>query len=113
MIRLPRLSLRVESLEDRSVPAIFGQPWLDGRHLTISFAADGTSISGKASALGGVFSPLGSDSAKLEVLRAFQTWAVNSNLNIGLVADSNWAFGTAGAIQGDPRFGDIRVGARV
>lgn len=113
MIRTPRLLAQVESLEDRSVPAIFGQPWLDGRHLTISFAGDGTLVSGVGSSLGAVFSPLGSDSAKLEVLRAFQTWATNANLNIGLVADSNWAFGTAGAIQGDPRFGDIRVGARV
>jgi len=45
------------------------------------------------------------------VLRAFQTWAVNANLNVGLVADGGQPLGTAGAVQGDPRFGDVRVAA--
>src|SRR5215208_5444345 len=104
-------ALRLQALEDRAVPATFGESWLDGRHLTLSFAPDGTAISGVGSLLGGT--PLGSDAARLEILRAFQTWAVNSNLNIGLFGDNGAAFGAAGAIQGDPRFGDIRVGARV
>jgi hypothetical protein len=33
-------------------------------------------------------------------------------VNIGLVGDTGPAFGTGGATQGDPRFGDIRVGGR-
>jgi hypothetical protein len=45
-----------------------------------------------------------------EVLRAFQTWAVATNLNIGLAADAGSTFGSAGAFQGDSRFGDIRIG---
>ena len=105
--------LRVEALEDRAVPALFGQPWLDGRHLSLSFAPDGTAISGvgsNLSGLGGAFGGL--DAAKLEVLRAFQTWAVNANLNVGIVGDTGAPFGSAGAVQNDPRFGDIRVGGR-
>ena len=35
-------ALRLEALEDRAVPAVFGEPWLDGRHLTLSFAPAGT-----------------------------------------------------------------------
>ena len=96
----------------RSAPLLSAGTWLDGQHLTISFAGDGTPISGVESDLSGVFSSLGSDVAKLEMLRAFQTWTAWANLNVGLVADTNLSFGTPGAIQGDPRFGDIRVGAR-
>src|SRR4051812_7530351 len=106
-------ALRLEALEDRAVPAVFGEPWLDGRHLTLSFAPAGTPISGAGSDLSGIFGAYPSaDAAKVELLRAFQTWAVAANLNIGLVGDTGAAFGTAGAIQNDPRFGDIRVGAR-
>jgi hypothetical protein len=105
--------LRVQPLEDRTAPAVFGEAWLDGRHLTLSFAPDGTLISGVGSLLGSATSPLGSQAAKLEILRAFQTWAANANLNIGLVNDNGAAFGSAGAIQTDPRFGDIRIGARI
>jgi Matrixin len=112
MIRLKSPVLRLESLEDRAVPAVFGEPWLDGRHVTLSFAADGTSLSGVGSNLTSALSPLGWDAARVELLRAFQTWAVNANLNVGLVGDSNAKFGQAGAIQRDPRFGDIRIGAR-
>src|SRR5262245_28576173 len=112
MIRLKPPVLRLESLEDRAVPAVFGEPWLDGRHLTLSFATDGTSLSSVGSNLTSALSPLGWDAARTELLRAFQSWAVQANLNVGAAADSNWAFGTAAAIQGDPRFGDIRIGGR-
>src|SRR5262245_52983445 len=113
MNRPKSLALRLEALEVRATPAVFGEPWLDGRHLTLSFAPDGTLISGVGSTLttGGV--TLGSETARLEILRAFQTWAANSNLNVGLTGDNGSAFGAAGAIQGDHRFGDIRVGGRV
>src|SRR5262249_9556445 len=41
------------------------------------------------------------------------TWAVNSNVNFGLVTDNGDPFDSPGAIQGDSRFGDVRIGARV
>lgn len=100
----------LEHLEDRTAPATFGIPWPDGAHLTLSFAPDGTSVAGTPSNL---FAALGeSDAWRLEVLRAFQTWAVESNLNFGLVRDAGSPLGTPGAPQGDPRFGDVRVAAR-
>src|SRR5262249_38293246 len=43
------------------------------------------------------------------VLRAFQSWAAVANVNFGLVSDGGQAVGTSGRLQGDPRFGDIRV----
>jgi hypothetical protein len=46
-----------------------------------------------------------------DVVRAFQTWAVNANINLSVVPDSGLPFGAAGAVQGDARFGDIRIGA--
>ena len=110
-MKLPR-PLRVERLEDRCVPATFGNPWPDGMHLTLSFAPDGTAIGGDPSTLNNVLDPLGNSGARLEILRAFQTWAVNANLNIGLVADGGQDFTAGGAIQGDSRFGDVRIGAR-
>jgi hypothetical protein len=46
------------------------------------------------------------------ILAAFQTWAAKANLNIGVVADNAaLALGTGGAVQGDGRFGDIRIAA--
>jgi hypothetical protein len=107
VIRFPFLS--VESLESRDTPTVFGTPWPDGEHLTLSFAPDGTPISGAPSNLQQLLSQLGPQS-NYDVLEAFQTWAVNANLNIGLVSDNGAAFGTGRAVQGDPRFGDIRIG---
>ncbi len=102
---------RVGRLEDRSVPVTFGNPWLDPTHVTLSFAPDGTQISGQGSTLTSVFDQLGPQS-RLEILRAFQTWVVNANLNVGIVDDGGQDFSVGGAIQGDARFGDIRLGAR-
>ncbi len=45
-----------------------------------------------------------------EILRAFQTWAAATNVNIGLRGDSGMNFGTSGAYQGDSRFADVRIG---
>ena len=107
-----RRKLSIEALEDRAVPATFGVPWNDPSHLTLSFAPDGTTIAGHTSSL---FQSLNAQQPTAQwersILLAFQTWAVNANLNIGLVADSGAAFGVAGASQHDGRFGDIRVGA--
>ncbi len=56
-------------------------------------------------------SQLGYPEWKIEILRAFQTWTRHSNVQFALAADSPRAFGVPGLAQGDPRFGDIRIGA--
>jgi hypothetical protein len=101
--------LRFEPLEPRETPAAFGTPWPDGENLTLSFAPDGTPVAGAPSNLAAAWGAAGPE-ARLAVLRAFQTWAVHANLNFGLVGDTGAAFGTGGAVQGDARFGDVRVG---
>ena len=113
--RVPRpRRLAIEALEDRAVPATFGVPWSDPSHLSLSFAPDGTAIAGHTSSL---FQTMAASKAastwQVDILRAFQTWAVNANINIGLTADGGQAFGISGASQHDSRFGDIRVGAQL
>lgn len=79
-------------------------------YLTLSFAPDGTSVAGRASDLAATFAPLGSEAQWQDtILRAFQTWVVHANADVGLVADSGLALGTPGSTRDDPRFGDIRI----
>ncbi len=102
-----------ELLEGRAVPATFGVPWGDPGRLSLSFAPDGTAIAGHSSTLFRALDARQPTSAwERQILLAFQTWAVNANINIGLVADGGQAFGVAGKSQHDPRFGDIRIGAQ-
>jgi hypothetical protein len=108
----PTISLRLEHLEDRAVPATFGNPWPDGSNITLSIVPDGTDIHGSGSNLAQLLSGPNGDAAKESILRAFQTWVANASINIGLVADDGSAFNAAGEVQHDPRFGDIRIGGR-
>ena len=108
----PSRRLNVELLEDRCVPSAttFGSPWPDPTHLTLSFAPDGTSVLGHSSNLFQTLKTVAPTATwEREILRAFQTWAVQTNINIGVVSDNGAAFGTPGAPEGDPRFGDIRI----
>jgi len=104
--------LRVESLERRDTPATVGNPWADSTALTLSFADDGIEIGDLKSLLSKTMNKAGNDEVwQREILRAFQTWAVQTNANIAVVDDEKLAFGTPGERQGDLRFGDIRIGA--
>ncbi len=108
MIR--RLRLHLTRLEDRCTPATWGNLWPDAAHLTLSFAPDGTSVGGTPSSLSQLLGRFGTG-WQLEALRAFQTWAVNANINLSLQADGGQPFGADGAPQGDARFGDVRLAA--
>jgi matrixin len=110
MRRLSPPRLTVHQLEDRLTPT-WGVPWQDPGSLTLSFAPDGTDVNGHANCL---FALLGADTAawQTEILRAYQSWVVHTNLNVGLVADGGQALGVTGLAQGDSRFGDIRIAAR-
>jgi hypothetical protein len=105
--------LVMEHLEDRTLRAAFGVPWRDPTHLTLSFAPDGTMIAGQSSALFQTLNAQFPSAAAWQdvIIQAFQTWAVQTNISIGLTTDSGAPFGSAGLMQGDPRFGDIRIGA--
>lgn len=103
-------ALTVERLEDRYAPATFGNPWPDALHLSLSFAPDGTQVGDRQSNL---FSALNSQLPaavwQTAIVRAFDTWADYANINISVVGDNGLPFGTPGPIQGDSRFGDIRI----
>jgi hypothetical protein len=102
--------LGFEPLEPRTVPTAFGIPWADPGHMTLSFAPDGTPTPLGSSSLTRTLGSAGSDWQR-EVLRGFQTWAALTNINIGVVRDGGQSFGASGAVQGDNRFGDIRIAA--
>lgn len=104
-----RSTLSVEPLEDRSVPATFGIPWQD-TDLTLSFAPDGTSVSGVGSNLFTSLNQVQSaDKWQKDILRAYQAWVKAANLNIAVVGDTGVAIGAVGRWQSDERFGDVRL----
>lgn len=104
--------LTVTPLEDRTVPAVFGNTWVD-TNLTVSFAPDGTDVAGAPSEL---FRLLGARATTAEwqgaVRAAFRSWAVPTNLDVSLVSDDGRSLGAPGPIQGSPFVGDIRITAR-
>ena len=109
-----RRSLNLERLEDRTAPAVFGQPWPMPTNITLSFAPDGTQIGGQASDLFQTLDSVEPAAAwQQTILQAVQAWTAEANINVGVVTDRGEPFGTPGSFQGDPRFGDIRIGADV
>ncbi len=106
-----RTRLRLEQLEDRCTPSTLGQPWPNPGQLTLSFAPDTTLINGAPSNLFATLNRVAPTSQwEQAILKAFQSWVPYTNVNIGVVADGGEPFGTSGSVQGDPRFGDIRIG---
>jgi hypothetical protein len=104
--------MRLESLERREVLTTFGTPWPDARSLTVSFPTDDAQIGAYSNSLRQVLDQVADRKDWQEaVLRAFQTWAAETNLNIGLASDRGDHFGAVGLTQNDPRFGDFRIGA--
>src|SRR3954451_9242071 len=94
--------LCLEVLEDRTNPSAFNVPWADGAHLTLSFVPDGTTVQGAPSTLFQSLTSVGPAPAwEREILRAFQSWAANAELNIGYVTDNGAPLGSTGAVQGD------------
>ncbi len=107
--------IHLEELENRFVPALFGIPWANPTHLTLSFVPDGTPVDGVGSTL---FATMQADTGlppaawEAQILSAVEAWASVANINVSVVPDSGAPIGTPGAQQGDPRFGDIRISAR-
>jgi hypothetical protein len=105
-------ALFAEQLEDRCTPSTSGVGWGFADHLTLSFAPDGTQVGDQQSNLFQLLNAIAPTTVwETEILRAVQTWAANVNMNVAVVPDNGAPFGTAGAVQGDARFGDIRIAA--
>lgn len=104
--------LRVERLEERVVMATFGTPWPNPRSLSVSFPTDDAAVGAYRNSAREVFDQV-TDRLQWQeaALRAFQTWSVHGNFNIGLVPDRGDDFGAVGLTTNDPRFGEFRIGA--
>ena len=106
-----RRTLQLERLESRALLTAVG--WDDPRHLTLSWAPDGTPIAGHTSDL---FEKLDGQMSRQvwqhEFLRALQAWSEVANVSIGLHGDDGSPLGTPGRVQHDGRFGDIRIASQ-
>jgi predicted Zn-dependent protease len=105
-------------LESRVVPyATTGNAWPHPNLVSISFVPDGTQM---AAAVGGpitsnlfsVFNAKFGSAAvwQNQILKAAQVWAQQTNINFTVVSDNGNSEGSGNYQQGDPGFGDIRIG---
>lgn len=111
----PRARLQVEALEERWVPS--ANQWTNPELVTLSFTPDDTVLG--STILGDITSDLQSKFTNLfgsseawqnEFLEAAQQFAAVTNLNFAVVSDNGDDIGSGDYQQGDPNFGDIRVG---
>jgi hypothetical protein len=108
----------VELLEDRRVLySVTGNVWPHANLITISFMPDGTSLGGTVTNnLNASFNAnpylnqTGAANWKSQILKAAQVWAQQADINFAVVGDNGAASGSGSNEQGDPNFGDIRVG---
>lgn len=104
---------KVESLESRILLyATSGNAWPNSELITISFMPDGTDLGGVTSNLQSTFNTkFGSAAAwQNQILKAAQFWAQQTNINFAVVNDNGTYAGSGQYQQGDPGFGDIRIG---
>jgi hypothetical protein len=104
---------RLEALESRVVPwATSGNLWPTPSLITLSFVPDGTDLGGMPSNLfSSMNARFGSPTAwQAQILKAAQVWAKNTNINFAVVSDNGAPLGSGAYQQGDPGFGDIRIG---
>lgn len=103
----------LEDLESRVVLySASGNLWPAAQLITISFVPDGTNLGGKASNLFSTFNSRFGSASTWEniILQAAQSWAQQTNINFAMVPDNGAAMGSGSYQQGDPGFGDIRIG---
>ena len=107
---------QLESLESRTVLySTTGNLWPNPGLITISIMPDGTNLGGPKSNLNAVFNSKAAlnqpgNGWQTIILKAAQTWAAQTNINFALVPDNGTSSGGAGDEQGDPGYGDIRIG---
>lgn len=107
-------AIDVERLEDRILLyAASGNAWPNKSLITISFMPDGTNLGGTTTSnLVATFNTKFGAAAtwQNQVLKAAQYWAQQTNINFAVVSDNGGAAGSGSNQQGDPNFGDIRIG---
>ncbi|MGI9470764.1 MAG: hypothetical protein ACR2NZ_04475, partial [Rubripirellula sp.] len=102
----------IERLESRDLLAAFGTPWPEPRDLQISFPADGVEVSNLSNDIAQTLDQIAEREAWQElVLRAYQTWAIHADINVGVRNDYDLGFGSPGLLTDDPRFGEFRIGS--
>ncbi len=108
-----RRGLSLEPLESRMLLDAYGLGWANAPDLTISFARDGTDVAGYESSLFAEMDAITHQTNRWQqtIVRSFETWAKHLDADVTVVADNGDPFGTTGLTQGDPRFGDVRIGA--
>lgn len=89
-----------------------GYSWADPSRITYSIAPDGVYWGHGTNTLNAYFnSTIGTNGSwQRAVARALATWESVANINIVQVADGQYIEDVQGKSQGDPRFGDIRIG---
>lgn len=102
-------TLVVERLESRLALDAAGLSAIAASELTLSFVPDGTDVAGQTSGLFADRELQQIPGWQDIVTRAFQTWADLVHVPVRVVADSGDRLGTLGAVQGDSRFGDVRI----
>lgn len=86
-----------------------GAKWMNPT-ITYSFAPDGTSWNGTTSNLDAKMTASIGAGWRDEFRAGFKLWSDAAGVRFVEVADSGAPLGAAGLDQGDPRFGDIRIG---
>src|SRR5215210_5249099 len=108
-----RVRPQPELLETRVVPyAVSGFAWPQPALVTLSIVPDGTLVNGYPSNLNSTFNTKFGTRGNWQkvILKAAQVWAERTNINFSLVTDNGAPWGSGGIQQGDPNFGDIRIG---
>ncbi len=104
----------LESLESRVVLySASGAAWPNPQIVTISFMPDGTDLGGGVTSnLQSTFNSNPNLAGRWEsvILQAAQVWAQQTNINFTVVPDDGAPWGGGVDQQGDPEFGDIRIG---
>jgi len=119
--RRPQARPALEVLETRVVPySASGNAWPNPQLVTISFVPDGTVLAlgnggnitsnmfATFNAIPGITSP---SQWQNIILKAAQSWAAQTNVNVSLASDDGSQAGSGDYQQGASNFGDIRVGA--
>ena len=103
----------IEGLESRIVLySASGNVWPSPQLITISFMPDGTNLSGgyKSNLISTFNSKSSLGNWENVILQAAQVWAQQTNINFAVVPDDGAPAGAGADEQGNPGFGDIRIG---